>query len=475
MRLKNVDMTGRPQPSSDVQPNPKVSPPTSAPISTNTTSTTPVRRDVFANTVVGSNLIIDGNFKPALRGPTPPTVGGPQPTYGTPEFEKTLDGLTDSVVRSGNNVTLLFDGVNSYAERNRLIDAAQSSINLQTFILTDDATGWDLAKRLARKATEGVKVRLIYDALGSARSDKKIFDFMRQHGVDIRAYGDPVKQFWDVNDRWHEKHLIVDGKFSIEGGMNIADEYALGGTDQLCPQRGPTGEPWRDVDARVEGPAVNDAQEAFLKNWKELGPDVTGPERESLLPPQEVKGGSKVRVVQHRPDEEGDDNTHQLYLQAVRSATKSITIENAYFLPPKDLREALCDAARRGVDVKVLLNSRASTDFSFVWYATSHFYKEYVDAGVKLFEKHGPMVHAKTAAFDGVYSIVGSVNLNGRSRGRDSETALAIEDTATAAELEARFESGLAEATLVTEKDVTDKSLATSLKQYSLSLLSWTF
>ncbi len=471
MRLKNIDGASRSQPPAGDRVPTTQSSQARAP---QNPSAPAIQRDAFANTVVHANPLVDAAVR-TVPDAIPPTVGGPQPAYKSAEFEAKLDQLTDSVVRDGNKVTLLFDGINSYADRNRLIDGAKDTIHLQTFILTDDETGWDLAKRLGRKALEGVKVRLIYDALGSARSDKEIFDFMKKCGVEVRAYGHPVKQFWDVNDRWHEKHLIVDGKVSIEGGMNIADEYAFTGTGKLCPERGPTGEPWRDVDARLEGPAVADAQKAFLTNWKELGPDVDSAELERLFPPLEVAGDGKVRVVQHRPDEDGDDNTHQLYLQAVRSAQKSITIENAYFLPPKDLREALCDAARRGVEVKVLLNSRASTDFSFVWYATSHFYKDYVDAGVKLFEKHGPMVHAKTATFDGEYSIVGSVNLNGRSRGRDSEVALAIGDSAVSAELEARFASGLAEATEVTQKDVTDKDLGTSLKQYSLSLLSWTF
>lgn len=399
-----------------------------------------------------------------------------QPAFGTAAFEERLDALTGSKVRDGNRISLLFDGVNSFAERNRLIEGARSSIHLQTFIFTDDDTGWDLARRLSAKAQEGVKVRVIYDALGSNRSDDKLFDYMRQHGVELRAYGDPLKQFWDVNDRWHEKHLIVDGNVSIEGGMNIADEYAYGGSGRMVVSRGQAAsEPWRDADARLEGPAVADAQEAFLKNWKELGPPVADAERAALFPELSTRGTAKVRVVQHRPDEEGDNNTHALYLEAIRSARESVTIENAYFIPPQDLREALIDAAKRGVNVQIMTNSRASNDMGIVSDAARYFYDDLIAAGVRIHEKQGGTLHTKTATFDGVFSIVGSVNLNGRSKGRDSEVALAIEDPIAAAQLQRRFHEGLGQTKEVTSQELRKEDFFTNLKQWSLSLLAWTF
>lgn len=399
------------------------------------------------------------------------------PPVGSAAFERLLDERTGSVARPDNRVGLLFDGVASFAERDRLIDGAKRSIHLQTFIFTDDDTGWALARRLAKKAEEGVTVRVIYDALGSNRSDDDIFEFMKRAGVEVRAYGDPLGQPWDLNDRWHEKHLIVDGEVSIEGGMNIADEYALGGSGRMVFSRGETGtEPWRDVDMRLEGPSVRDAQEDFLKNWRELGPGVEDGERASLFPPPKpFVGGPKVRVVQHRPDEDGDDHTHQLYLQCIRSARKSITIENAYFLPPEEIREALKDAARRGVEVRVLTNSKASNDMGFVSDAARYFYDELIEAGVQIFEKQGGTLHSKTAAFDGEYSLVGSHNLNGRSTGRDSESVLAVEDKDTAAELERRFAYGRFEAEPVTSDELAQEGFFTNLKQWALSTLAWTF
>lgn len=407
----------------------------------------------------------------------------PGPRFNTPEFERLMDAKTSSVARPNNECTMLYDGVQSFAARKELIENAKESICLQTFIFTDDETGWATARLLADAAKRGVKVRVIYDGLGSNRSDRRlsedIFDFMRKAGCEVREYGDPLRQFWDLNNRWHEKHLIVDGKVSIEGGMNIADEYAFGGSARLAlrrPKQSQKG--WRDADMKIEGPAVGDAQAAFFKNWKELGPAVPRAEAMRLIQRSgetAVPGGPKVRVVQHRPDEDDDENTHQLFLHSVGSAEKSITIENAYFNPPEDIREALIAAAKRGVDVRVMTNSRATNDMGAVSDAARYFYDDMIEAGVKIYERQTSTLHSKTATFDGEYSIVGSMNLNGRSETLDSEAVLATDDPAIATSLEKRFAQGLAEAKEVTRKELDAEDFWTNARQWGLSLFSWTF
>lgn len=402
------------------------------------------------------------------------------PPFGTPAFERALDRSTGSVARPDNRVQLLLDGHSSFAERNRLIDGAKSSIHLQTFIFTDDDTGWDLAKRLAAKAREGVDVRVIYDAVGSNRAKDEIFEFMREAGVEVRPYAPVLDDPLSINARWHEKHLIVDGEVSIEGGMNIADEYALGGSGRLVFSRaaeaGEGSEPWRDVDMKLEGPAVHDAQRAFMRNWAEIGPPVADEQMAQLFPPPTVEPpGPKVRVVQHRPDQDDDEHTNELHLQCIRSAQKSITIENAYFLPPKEIRDELMQAAKRGVDVRVMTNSAASNDIGFVSEAARYFYDELLAAGVKIFEKQGGTLHSKTLTCDGAYSIVGSCNLNGRSKGRDSECVLATDDPGIANGLARRFDSGLAETQEITLAALKKESFVTNLRQWALSSFAWTF
>lgn len=399
------------------------------------------------------------------------------PALGSAAFERLLDERTGSVARPDNKLTLLLDGQQSFAERDRLIDGAKHSIHLQTFIFTDDNTGWDLAKRLAAKAQEGVKVRVLYDAVGSNRAGDLIFDFMKKAGVEVRAYAPPLEDPLSLNARWHEKHLIVDGEASIVGGMNIADEYRLGGSGKLVFSRGAEGtEPWRDVDIKLEGPAVHDAQRAFLRNWSALGAPVPEEEHAALFPPPTVEPpGPKVRVVQHRPHQDFDDHTNQLYLQCIRSAQKSITIENAYFLPPEEIREELKRAAERGVDVRVMTNSYESNDIGFVSEAARYFYDELLAAGVKIYEKQGGTLHSKTASFDGEYSIVGSCNLNGRSKGRDSECVVTTDDPQIARQLEERFDSGLPETREVTLEELQQEGFFTDLRQWALASLAWTF
>ncbi len=392
-------------------------------------------------------------------------------------FEAQLDRETNSRSLAGNKVQMLFDGVNSFAERNKMIDGAKESICFQTFIFNSDDTGWELAKKLAAKAQEGVQVRVIYDATGSNRADPRMFELMKQAGVDVKPYGEKYK-VWDANDRWHEKHLIVDGRASVQGGMNVANEYAFGGSGKMVFSRSTQGtEAWRDADMKLEGPAVADTMKAFVRNWDELGGALNEGDRQKLFPPlTEQTGGPSVRVVQSNPEVKGLVGTNdKLYLRAIENAQKRITIENAYFLPPPEIRAALTAAAKRGVEVKVITNGRASSDMGFVADAARYFYDDLMKAGVQIYEKQGGTLHSKTATFDGEFSVVGSVNMNGRSKNQDSEVALAVQDDATARQLEQRFASGLQETKPVVMADLQKESFMTNLKQWALSTLAWTF
>ena len=406
--------------------------------------------------------------------PAAPRSPSALPRFCDPAFEAALDAATGSRARPGNNVQLLQDGADSFPARNALVDGARESICLQTFIFDSDETGWALARKLAERAKAGVKVRVIYDAVGSQRADPALFEHMRAAGVEVRAYGEPW-QVWDLNDRWHEKHLVVDGRAAITGGMNIANEYAFGGSGRAVLSRGKTAEkPWRDVDVKVTGPVVGDAARAFIRNWELLGDTLPEADRAALQPRLSPSpGGYRVRMVQADPEAETAGRTTALYLEAIRHARRSITVENAYFVPPAEIREALVEAARRGVEVRVLTNSRTSTDFGVVSDAARYFYDGLVQAGVKLYETTGGTLHAKTATFDGEFSIVGSVNLNGRSAHQDTEVAAAIEDPATASALASRFAADLREARQVTATELRHEDLLTNLRQWAVSSFAW--
>jgi cardiolipin synthase len=320
-----------------------------------------------------------------------------------------------------------------------LIAGATSSIHLQTFVFASDETGWQTARMLAARARQGVRVRVLYDVKGSEEADPAIFAFMRDAGVEVRGVQPEGAALWASAS--HEKVFVVDGRVAILGGMNVADEYAFGGTD-----RAPAGYPggFRDVDALVEGPSVHDAQQLFASNWADVGDALPRGEMARLFPAlAPLAQGTPWRVVRHQP-RRGEHHMENLHYLAFSHAQRSITIENAYFVPSRALVRALVDAARRGVRVRVLTNSLATHDNWEVGYASQALYAVLLRAGVEIYESSALTVHAKAMVIDGELVALGSMNLNGRSRNDDSESELVGRDRAVAAAFEARFAHGTA-------------------------------
>jgi cardiolipin synthase len=388
------------------------------------------------------------------------------PAIGSSEFEQMLDTVTGTAARAGNDVQLLFDGKAAFAERLRLIESATSSIDMQTFIFAADETGWQIARALAKRAREGIPVRLIVDAIGSHSGvmDPAMTQMMKDAGVEIRVNG----SWLSPNGVWHEKHLIIDGCVAINGGMNVGDKYAFGGTDRKIEKHGKLRSGWRDVDMRLEGASVLDVHRAFLRNWERLGGVIREGEWMGTRHRPENGSDLRVRVIQHDP--QADTNTTLAYLAAIRGAQRSITIENAYFVPIRAVREALIDAARRGVEVRIMTNGDTSSDMTVATGCARHIYQDLLAAGVRIFERQGDStLHAKTATFDGCYSIIGSHNLNGRSHHFDTEIVLCVEDPRSARQLEERFDSGLGQAVEITGTSAALRGWLRRLRRWTLS------
>ena len=321
-----------------------------------------------------------------------------------PAFEDALDQATGTEVQRGNAVEPLFDGVTSFAARKQLIESAKHTIHLQTFIFDDDATGKETAALLCAAARRGVKVRVIYDALGSNRAANALFDMMRAAGVEVRGYGKILQEPWTANHRWHEKLLIVDSTQAITGGMNLANEYAYGGSRRLVRSRSAHPElPWRDVDVLVSGPVLRAFEVDFEGNWGQLGPGYVESAFADLMTrvPSARPTGSDVRFVQNDPGA-GENRIEDTLWYAITSAQKTITIETAYFVPTPAMREALLDARARGVQVRILTNSPKSNDLPLSQPIARSFYKELLSAGVEIHEKRGGTLHSKSFSFDGI-------------------------------------------------------------------------
>jgi cardiolipin synthase len=394
-----------------------------------------------------------------------------------PQFETALDEATGSQVKSGNSIEPLFDGVDSFAARKQLIENAKQTIHLQTFIFSDDDTGRETAKLLCDAARRGVRVRVIYDALGTGRSGAALFDMMRAAGCEVRAYGELSKQPWTLNSRWHQKLLMVDSEQAIAGGMNIANEYAFGGSSKLVRSRGPQAEaPWRDTDVLISGPVLRDFELEFASNWSLVGPSLLETEIDAILSRVSLPrpNGSDVRFVGNNPSA-GNNYVEDTLWYAITSAVRSITIETAYFAPTPAIRAALIDARARGVDVRILTNSPTTNDLPLSQTVARYFYRDLLEAGVAIYEKRGGTLHSKTFAFDGRYSIVGSANLNHRASRHDTEAVACMRNSAMARLLELRFESGLQEADGVTLAQLDAQSAFARATQWAAATLLGTF
>jgi len=352
-----------------------------------------------------------------------------------------MESVTESPLTKGNKVSLLIDGQATYAAMFQAMQQAKDHINLETFIIEDDAVGRRFAEILLQKQAEGVQVRLIYDSIGSLQTPTDFFHRLLNGGVQVVEFNpiNPMKTHghWLLKNPDHRKMLIVDGKVAIAGGINISSVYS----SSLSGRRAEGSHlPWRDTDIHIEGPAVAEFQKLFLTTWqKQNGPDAPG---RNYFPELQETGTALVRIVGSTP---GQDNriTFVVYVSAFTFAEHSIHLTNAYFIPDDQILNALTDAAKRGVDVKILLPS--TTDSSTALNAARYHYSALLQAGVNIYERRNAILHAKTAVIDGVWSTVGSTNLDYWSLLSDDEVNAVILSREFAVAMEKMFADDLVE------------------------------
>jgi cardiolipin synthase len=313
---------------------------------------------------------------------------------------------------SGNKITLLFDGPQTMTAMLAAIGAAKDNINLETYIFDQDPLGLRFADLLIAKQQAGVQVSIIYDAIGALSTPQAFFDRMRTAGIKLVAFN-PVSPLarigrWEINHRDHRKILIVDGVVAFTGGVNISGSYANSSFFR-SKHRANSKIGWRDTHIRIEGPAVAALQWTFLDTWASQEPG-NFPERQYF--PKLANAGDKlVRVLASKPD--GDFEIFKAYALAIQEAKKTIHITSAYFVPDRQIIDALCQAAKRGVDVKLVLPG--VSDVGLITHASHSFYSELLTKGIKIYELREAVLHAKTAVIDGVWSTVGSTNIDTRS------------------------------------------------------------
>lgn len=326
----------------------------------------------------------------------------------------------DSPLVLGNRAVLLQDGPATYEAIFSALRKARDHINLETYIFEDDEIGARFAALLLQKQAAGVQVNVIYDSVGNIATPVEFFERLRAGGIQLLEFNpvNPSKlrrnKEWLLNNRDHRKLLVVDGKTAFLGGINISESYSSGSfssQDKNKRRKGaPTETGWRDTHLQIEGPVVAELQKYFLDTWaRQHGPELVG---RTYFPPLAKRGDEIIRALGNTAGDI-DSPIYLTLLSAINHAERNINITNAYFVPDPQFRQALAGAARRGVDVQIVLPGKS--DSWAVFHAGRSHYEELLDAGVKLYERSDTIVHAKTASIDGVWSTVGSTNLDWRS------------------------------------------------------------
>jgi cardiolipin synthase A/B len=365
----------------------------------------------------------------------------------------------------GNRVTLLQDGEATYQAMFAAIRAAKDHVNIETYIFEDDETGQRFADLLIQKQAAGVQVNLIYDSVGSMNTPAAFFDTLKEGGIRVLEFN-PVnpltaKKGWQLNQRDHRKLLVVDGRTAFVGGINISGVYSAGSAAAGFGEQGGELLPWRDTQMRIEGPVVADFQRLFIASWESQGGEALP--RRNYFPKLEGRGGEIVRAIASS----ASDASSPIYvtlLSAINSAGISVYLTNAYFVPDPQLLDALKAAAGRGVEVKLILPSQ--TDFWAVFHAGRSFYTELLEAGVIIYERREVLLHSKTALVDGVWSSVGSTNLDWRSFLHNEELNAVVLGEDFSRQMMAAFEKDLAASERITLEAWKRRPLVMRVKEH---------
>jgi len=375
--------------------------------------------------------------------------------------------IVGSPLVAGNKVALLVDGPTTYKAMFAAIEQAKDHINMESYIIENDEIGQHLAALLIGKQQQGVQVNLIYDSVGSLSTHREFFDTLKSSGVNVLEFNpiNPLiaRKGWQVNQRDHRKLLIVDGQTAFVGGINISSVYSSGSFGKSRSAQ--NDQPWRDTHLRMEGPVVSEFQKLFIATWQsQQGQPLAD---RQYFPQPVAKGNEVVRAIGSSPDEPYSQIFSTL-LSAINSAETRILLTNAYFVPDPQLLTALKEAVQRGVDVQLLLPEK--TDSTLVFYASRSYYDELLCAGVKIFERRDALLHAKTALIDGVWTTIGSTNLDWRSFTNNQEINAVILGQDFGAQMQQLFEEDLESSTLITLEEWRKRSIGARIKEKAARL-----
>jgi cardiolipin synthase len=378
---------------------------------------------------------------------------------GSPAFIDSVVGTTGTGFMSGNALTLLNNGDEFYPAMLHAIEGAAHSVTIEGYIYWAGSIGQRFAEALAQRARAGVTVKILLDAIGSAAIGDDILQTLERGGCQV-AWFNPIHWYTleRTNRRTHRKTLVIDGTIGFTGGAGIADQW-LGHAQDT--------EHWRDLQLRLEGPAVGQLQTGFATNWlKSTGEIVTGP----VFFPRHVDAGSvRVQALLGSPAS-GASALRMLYYLSLSCAIRSIVIANPYFVPEPTAIELLLDARRRQVDVTLLL----AGELNDVWLARQNSVRLYgplLAAGVKIHEYAPTMLHYKAMIVDDCWATIGTCNFDNRSFALNEESNVTFFDPVLLGSLCRILHADLSRATLVTLESWQRRGLKARAIELAASLL----
>jgi cardiolipin synthase len=381
--------------------------------------------------------------------------------------------LSKSPLVQGNQTRVLHNGMDAFAAMFQAMQRARDHINLEYYVLADVRSGGQsLGELLADRLRAGVAVNILYDSYGSQGTPRSFFDALHAAGAAVVEFNplDPLdtKAGWSPNDRDHRKIMVVDGTVAFTGGVNLDKVYENPPSAGIPADGDTTHAYWRDTAVQIEGPAVGELQKLFFATWKDQkGPTVAPATYFPSLPP---RGVQTVRIVGSVPG----DQLPLYYISlitAIRSARLKIWLSSGYFVPPHQEREALYAAARDGIDVRVVAPSH--TDVDSAVYAGRAAYGDLLESGARIWEVQNAVLHSKLATVDGVWSMIGSSNLDRRSVVFNNEVDAIILGHDTAGQVEAILQQDMAASREVSLAAWSQRSLTERLRE--LQARAWQY
>lgn len=384
------------------------------------------------------------------------------PAPGTPEFARLVEALTGAPLRHGNRVQILRNGVQTFPAMLEAISSAEETIDFSSYIYWPGAITTQFSDAFIERAQAGVEVNIVLDGWGSAKLDSDHVHRLERSGAKVVFFRPP---HWytlhKLNNRMHRRVLIVDGKVGFAGGVGIADVWTGNAEDS---------EHWRETHIRLEGPAVRDVLGGFMENWTEATQQIVASSHFPSL--SGFDDGVGVQVTRSSPST-GGTAAAELFYSAIAGARERLWLTTAYFTANSAFIDILCEAADRGVDVRMLVNG-PHIDKEIVRQTGHRSYGRLLESGVRIFEYQQTMLHAKVVLVDG-WANLGSSNFDQRSLVLNDELNVAVQDPGLVAEFEKHFVDDLEVSEEIDLKRWKSRPLAKRAGEYAGELMRQSF